>query len=54
MNIISTTSINTLIIIIEKAGLTWLITSDNRGKPVLKIYEDPSMEREVLKFHISP
>jgi len=54
MNTISTTNINTLITIVEMAGLTWLITSDNNGKPILKIFEDSRMENEILKFYITP
>ncbi len=52
INTIKESDTNTLISIIEKAGLIWLVTYDKDGKPILKIYEDSIMEHEILKFVI--
>lgn len=44
--------LNTIIDLVEKANLHWLITCDSNGKPLLKVYEDKALSRELHAFKI--
>jgi len=38
--------------IVVLANMYYLVTSDSSGRTLLKIYEDPSLSKEVLTFEV--